>query len=70
VRIGGSEEGGCRWRCRFNASVLAREERRQDEALSKDEPETTRSSWLYSMGRKRDMERRRREERQHWGEER
>jgi hypothetical protein len=44
VGVGLSEEGGRRWWCGFNASILTREVRRQDEALSKDEVEATSSS--------------------------
>jgi hypothetical protein len=40
------EVGSIQWWCRFNASVLAREGRRQDKALSEDEAEAVSSSWL------------------------
>jgi hypothetical protein len=39
-----SEEGGRRWWSKFNASILAREGRRRDEALSEDEAEAVSSS--------------------------
>jgi hypothetical protein len=48
-----SGNSGRRWWCGFNASVLAREGRRRDEALTKNEAEAASSSWLN--GRKRDM---------------
>jgi hypothetical protein len=37
-------EGGMRWWCGFNASVLASEERRPDEALPEDEARAVSSS--------------------------
>jgi hypothetical protein len=46
VGDGRSEEGGQRSWCEFNASILAREGRRRDEALPKDKTEAVRSSWL------------------------
>jgi hypothetical protein len=52
VGIGQSEEGGQRRWYGFNASVSAREGRRQDEALSEDEAEAERAH-LGSMERKR-----------------
>jgi hypothetical protein len=47
MEIGRSRMGGRRWWCGFNASILAREGRRWDEALSKDEEEVASSSWLH-----------------------
>jgi hypothetical protein len=46
IGVGRSGEGDRWWRCGFNASVLAREGRRRDEALPKDEAEAASSSWL------------------------
>jgi hypothetical protein len=46
VRVRQFREGGRRRWYVFNASVLAREGRRHDEALSKDEVEAASSSWL------------------------
>jgi hypothetical protein len=46
VRVGRSEDCGLLCWCRFNASVLAREGRRWDEALSEDEAEVASSSWF------------------------
>jgi hypothetical protein len=40
-------EGGRRWGCRFNASVLAREEMWRDEILPKDEVVVVSSYWLH-----------------------
>jgi hypothetical protein len=40
-------EGGRRRWCRFNVSVSARDERRWDEALPKDETEIASLSWFY-----------------------
>jgi hypothetical protein len=40
----GADSGGA---CRFNASVLTQERKRQDETLSKDEAEAVSSSWLH-----------------------
>jgi hypothetical protein len=42
-----SKEGGWRRQCGFNASVLARDERRRDEVLLEDEAEAAISSWLH-----------------------
>jgi hypothetical protein len=42
-----SKEGGQRWWCRFNTSVLARERRWHDEVLPKDETEAVSLSWLH-----------------------
>jgi hypothetical protein len=53
VRVERSGKGGRRWRCGFNASALARERMRRDEALPKDEAEQ--QARFGSMGRKRDM---------------
>jgi hypothetical protein len=39
-------EGSLWWWCRLNASVSAREGRRHDKALPKDEPEAAMLSWL------------------------
>jgi hypothetical protein len=47
VGVGLSGEGGLRWWCGFNASILAREGRRQNKALPKDEAEAVSSSWLH-----------------------
>jgi hypothetical protein len=44
VGAGLSGEGGWRWPCGFNASVLAREEMQRDEALLEDEAEAVSSS--------------------------
>jgi hypothetical protein len=41
------DEGGRRWWCGFNDSILTREERRQDKVLPEDEAETASSSWLH-----------------------
>jgi hypothetical protein len=46
VWVGRYGESGLRWWCRFNGSVLPREAKRQDEALSEDEAMTASSSWL------------------------
>jgi hypothetical protein len=47
VGVGLSREVG-RWRhCGFNASVLAQEGRRWDEALPEDKPDVVSSSWLH-----------------------
>jgi hypothetical protein len=46
VGVGRSGEGGRRWWCGFNASVLTRDGRRWDELLSEDEVEAASSSWL------------------------
>jgi hypothetical protein len=46
VRVRWSEEGSLRRRYGFNTSVLPREGRRRDKALSKDEAKVVRSSWL------------------------
>jgi hypothetical protein len=45
---GGSRTGlgGRWWCCGFNSSVSAREGRRLNKALPKDEPEAVNSSWL------------------------
>jgi hypothetical protein len=47
VGVGSSREGGRRWCCGFNTSVSARDGRRRDKVLSKDEAEAASSSWLY-----------------------
>jgi hypothetical protein len=47
VGLGQSGEGGQRWWYRFNALVLAREGRRQDEALLKDKVEAVSLSSLH-----------------------
>jgi hypothetical protein len=47
VGVGQSEKGGQRRWSRFNASVLAREGRRWDEALSEDEAKAASLSWLH-----------------------
>jgi hypothetical protein len=47
VRVGLSEVGGRQQLCGFNASVSARDERLQDEALLKDETDVVSSSWLH-----------------------
>jgi hypothetical protein len=47
VGVGQFGEGGRRWWCGFNASILAREGMRRDEALLKDEAEAVSSSWLH-----------------------
>jgi hypothetical protein len=44
VGVGLYREGDQQWWCRFNASVLAREGRRRDEALLEDEAEAANSS--------------------------
>jgi hypothetical protein len=47
---GGSQAARGEWSTAmvsFNASVLTREGRRQDEVLTKDEAEAASSSWLY-----------------------
>jgi hypothetical protein len=46
VGVGQFGEGSMLWWCRFNASVLAREGRRWDEALPKDEAEAASLSWF------------------------
>jgi hypothetical protein len=47
VGVGLSGEGG-RWQlCGFNVSISAREGRRRDKALPKDEMKTACSSWLH-----------------------
>jgi hypothetical protein len=46
MRVSWSGEGSLRRWCRFNASVLAREGKRQDEALLEDEVNAASSSWL------------------------
>jgi hypothetical protein len=46
VGVGQPVEGGRQRWCRFNASVLAREGRQWDEALSEDEAEAASSFWL------------------------
>jgi hypothetical protein len=46
VRVRRSSEGGLVWSCVFNASVLVREGRRQDEALLEDKAEATSSFWF------------------------
>jgi hypothetical protein len=46
VRVGQSGEDSLQWWCKFNISVSAREGRRWDKALSKDEAEAASSSWL------------------------
>jgi hypothetical protein len=47
VGVGLSREGGRRWWYGFNASVLAREGRRHNEALLEDEAEAVSLSWLH-----------------------
>jgi hypothetical protein len=47
VGVGQSEVGGQWWWCRFNDLVSAREGRRKDEALLKDEMEVASLSWLH-----------------------
>jgi hypothetical protein len=47
VEVGLSGEGGRRWWYRFDTLVLAREWRRQDESLLKDEADAASSSWLH-----------------------
>jgi hypothetical protein len=46
VGVGWSRVGGLLWWCRFNASILTREERLHDEALPEDEAEAASSSWF------------------------
>jgi hypothetical protein len=46
VRVRRSREGSLRWWCGFHASVSAREGRRWDKELPKDEANATSSSWL------------------------
>jgi hypothetical protein len=46
VGVRWSGEGDLLWWCRFNASFLAREKMRRDEALSEDETEAESSSWF------------------------
>jgi hypothetical protein len=47
VGVRQSGKGGRRWWCRFNASILAREVRRRNKALSEDKVEAASSSWLH-----------------------
>jgi hypothetical protein len=47
VGVGRVREGEWRWWCRFNASILTQEGRRQNEMLSKDEVKAISSSWLH-----------------------
>jgi hypothetical protein len=46
VGVERTREGTLRWWCGFNASVLAREGRRRDKALSEDKVDAASSSWL------------------------
>jgi hypothetical protein len=46
VKVRQSAEGDLRRWCGFNVSVLARDGRRRNEALSKDEVEAVSTSWL------------------------
>jgi hypothetical protein len=55
VKVKRYGEGGWRWWCGFNASVLAQEGRQHDEALTENETETTSSSGLHMKEAQHDV---------------